>query len=950
MDPSKGRGRGLALLQALKKSQMMDSPQQPEEVSPEVTPGPSVAPSDVRNNNNNSKLRRRLPHQQIYNVDIGIHRSIIFLKVGGSSSVTIGGRGRVAAMMLSKMQNKVGGVSFSPASDVSPSPSVVSKGAGRGLKLLQNLQATKSSDSGGQGDIKQVTQKMAETTISTTTAQTSTIAKNKFYKEVKDTPPVVMKGETGTPVEVTANFIYLNFEENNVFEYEVKYEPDQDYRHLRFKLLNEHNHYFKEKTFDGTTLYVPHRLPDEAANLVSTNPFDNSKVNISIIFRRTRRLSEMIHIYNVLFKHIMKDLQLVRFGRQHFNEHAAIQIPQHKLEVWPGYVTAVDEYEGGLMLTLDSTHRVLRTQSVLSFIKESIQTEGANWKRAMAERLVGSSVMTTYNKKLFRVDSIDDTMTPRSTFEKNDKGQIIKISYIDYYKKNYGIDIMDWDQPMLISRETKKMSGSEAPTDFMICLVPELCQLTGLTDDQRSNFKLMKDVATYTRITPNQRHAAFKKYIQNVMENETAKNRLKGWGLSIAPETINITARTLPPETLFFGNNVKVPGKPTAEWNGDVTKNPVMQAVDILRWSILYTDRDKQVTMDFLDTLKRSCRPMGITVSNPDMVRLPNDRTDSYVMALKKCFSTSLQLIVAICPTARDDRYAAIKKICCADNPVPSQVINARTIMNQQKIRAITQKILLQINCKLGGTLWNIAIPYKTAMIIGIDSYHDASRKKRSVCAFVASYNQTMTHWYSKAVFQERGQEIVDSLKSCLVDSLKHYLRTNGKLPDRIIIYRDGVGDGQLKLVKQYEIPQLEVCFSLVGVTYKPTLTYVVVQKRINTRIFMKAGRGYENPHPGTVVDHDITRRDWYDFLIVSQKVNQGTVTPTHYVVVHDDSGMTPDQCQRLTYKMCHLYYNWPGTVRVPAPCQYAHKLAYLVGQNIHQQPSELLSDKLFFL
>lgn len=43
-------------------------------------------------------------------------------------------------------------------------------------------------------------------------------------------------------------------------------------------------------------------------------------------------------------------------------------------------------------------------------------------------------------------------MTPRSTFEKNEKGTIIKISYIDYYKKNYGIDIMDWDQPMLISR------------------------------------------------------------------------------------------------------------------------------------------------------------------------------------------------------------------------------------------------------------------------------------------------------------------------------------------------------------------------------------------------------------------------------------------------------------------------------------------------------------------
>ncbi|XP_053610721.1 piwi-like protein Ago3 [Plodia interpunctella] len=920
-DPSRGRGRGLALLQALKKSQMMDSPPTSEEPSPEPTPLPSAAPS------------------------------VASTDVNPPTTTSIGGRGRIAAMLLSKMHQRPGEPTFTPAGDISPSAPPPIRGAGRGLKLLQNLKAVTSAEVGASGDMKQLTQKMAESSVSSTVPSTvQTSAKNKYFREVKDTPPVVMKGQTGTPVHCTANFIYLNFEENNVFEYEAKFEPEQDYKHLRFKLLNEHSQYFKEKTFDGTTLYVPHMLPEEATNLVSVNPFDNSKVHISIIFRRTRRLSEMIHIYNVLFKHIMKDLQLVRFGRQHFNEHAAIQIPQYKLEVWPGYVTAVDEYEGGLMLTLDSTSRVLRTQSVLSFIKETVQTDGANWKKAMAEKLIGCSVMTTYNKKLFRVDSIDDTMTPRSTFEKIENGETVKISYIDYYKNNYGIEIKDWDQPMLISRQTKRMPGSEAPTDFMICLVPELCQLTGLTDEQRNNFRLMKDVATYTRITPNQRHRAFKQYIQNVLNNETAKKRLAGWGLSIAKETIDITARTLPPEDLYFGRNSKVPGKPDANWNAEVTRNAVMQAVDVLRWALLYTDRDRQITMDFVDILKRSGGPMGINVSAPEMVRLPNDRTDSYVTALKKCFNPSLQLIVCICPTSRDDRYSAIKKICCADNPVPSQVINARTLMNQKKVRGITQKILLQINCKLGGTLWNISIPMKTAMIVGIDSYHDASRKKRSVCAFVASYNQSMTHWYSRAVFQERGQEIVDSLKSCLVDALKHFLNTNGHFPERIIIYRDGVGDGQLKLLQQYEIPQMKIGFSVVHERYSPMLTYVVVQKRINTRIFMKTGHGYENPPPGTVVDHAITRRDWYDFLIASQKVEQGTVTPTHYIVVHDSSGMSPDQCQRLTYKLCHLYYNWPGAVRVPAPCQYAHRLAQLVGQSIHHQPSEALADKLFFL
>ena len=64
-----------------------------------------------------------------------------------------------------------------------------------------------------------------------------------------------------------------------------------------------------------------------------------------------------------------------------------------------------------------------------------------------------------------------------------------------------------------------------------------------------------------------------------------------------------------------------------------------------------------------------------------------------------------------------------------------------------------------------------------------------------------------------------------------------------------------------------------------------------------------------------------------YDFLLVSQKVRQGTVTPVHYNIIYDTTKLGPDKFQRLSYKLTHLYFNWPGTVRVPAPCQYAHKL-----------------------
>ena len=68
-----------------------------------------------------------------------------------------------------------------------------------------------------------------------------------------------------------------------------------------------------------------------------------------------------------------------------------------------------------------------------------------------------------------------------------------------------------------------------------------------------------------------------------------------------------------------------------------------------------------------------------------------------------------------------------------------------------------------------------------------------------------------------------------------------------------------------------------------------------------------------------------------YDFFLVSQSVRQGTVNPTSYNVVMDTSGLKPEHLQKLTYKLTHLYYNWPGTVRVPAPCQYAHKVSSVI-------------------
>lgn len=73
-------------------------------------------------------------------------------------------------------------------------------------------------------------------------------------------------------------------------------------------------------------------------------------------------------------------------------------------------------------------------------------------------------------------------------------------------------------------------------------------------------------------------------------------------------------------------------------------------------------------------------------------------------------------------------------------------------------------------------------------------------------------------------------------------------------------------------------------------------------------------------------------------------------MNPTHYIVLHDNSDIKPDVIQKFAYACSFMYFNWSGTIRVPAMCQYAHKAAGLVGQHMGVEPSKELADKLYYL
>lgn len=150
-------------------------------------------------------------------------------------------------------------------------------------------------------------------------------------------------------------------------------------------------------------------------------------------------------------------------------------------------------------------------------------------------------------------------------------------------------------------------------------------------------------------------------------------------------------------------------------------------------------------------------------------------------------------------------------------------------------------------------------------MVCGVDVYHDAKSRGRSVVGFTASINQLATRWFSNVHFQNAGEELINGLKLFLVSACREYhplswcvfsflfvlnhlslhtltgkyYNVNHELPQKIVLYRDCVGDGQLNHVSEHEVPQIIESLKCFGSDYNPSLTIVIVQKRINTRLFL---------------------------------------------------------------------------------------------------------------
>ena len=307
------------------------------------------------------------------------------------------------------------------------------------------------------------------------------------------------------------------------------------------------------------------------------------------------------------------------------------------------------------------------------------------------------------------------------------------------------------------------------------------------------------------------------------------------------------------------------------------------------------------------------------------------------------------KVILVILPSADRWLYARIKYY--GDVKYGIHTINAvgSKIQKTRGQEMYFGNLALKFNVKGAGVAHDVKNTLEgpvgnNTILFGIDVTHPSpgsSEEAPSIACVVANTNSTLFHWPGSIRPQKGRKEMVDNLTQMVLERLDVWKKYNqNRLPDKVVIYRDGVSEGQFDTVLKEELPFFQAAYKDRYGAEKnwPKTAIIIVGKRHHTRFYPtqaneadqdpNKGTGSWNCQPGTVVDRGIVGRVIREFYLQAHQGLQGTTRPAHYSVIKDDVGFSADQLERFTLNLCYYFARCTRAVSICPPAYYADLLA----------------------
>ncbi|XP_063548483.1 protein argonaute-2 [Cydia strobilella] len=783
-------------------------------------------------------------------------------------------------------------------------------------------------------------------------------------------------GHEGRPIMLRANHFQISMPRGYVHHYDVNIQPDKCPRKVNREIVETMVHCYNKifgalkPVFDGrNNLYTRDPLPigNDRVELEVILPGEGKdrvfRVTIKWVAQvslfaleealegRTRQIPyDAILALDVVMRHL-PSMMYTPVGRSFFSSPEGYYHPLGGgREVWFGFHQSVRPSQWKMMLNIDvSATAFYKAQPVIEFMCEVLDIRDINDQRKpltdsqrvkFTKEIKGLKIEITHcgtMKRKYRVCNVTRRPAQMQSFPLQlENGQTVECTVAKYFLDKYKMKLRYPHLPCL-------QVGQEHKHTY---LPLEVCNIV---PGQRC-IKKLTDMQTSTMIKATARSAPDReREINNLVRRANFNTDLyvKEFGLTISNNMMEVRGRVLPPPKLQYGGRVSSLGGQALPNQGvwDMRGKQFFMGVEIRVWAIACFAPQRTVREDalknFTQQLQKISNDAGMPIiGQPCFCKYATgpDQVEPMFKYLKSTF-VQLQLVVVVLP-GKTPVYAEVKRVGDTVLGMATQCVQAKNV-NKTSPQTLSN-LCLKINVKLGG-INSILVPSlrpkvfnEPVIFLGVDVTHPPAgdNKKPSIAAVVGSMDAHPSRYAATVRVQQHRQEIVHEMSSMVQELLiMFYKSTGGFKPHRIIMYRDGISEGQFIHVLQHELTAVrEACIKLEA-EYKPGITFIVVQKRHHTRLFCadkkeQSGKSGNIP-AGTTVDLGITHPTEFDFYLCSHQGIQGTSRPSHYHVLWDDNHFGSDELQCLTYQLCHTYVRCTRSVSIPAPAYYAHLVAF---------------------
>ncbi|UMM39373.1 hypothetical protein L5515_016456 [Caenorhabditis briggsae] len=577
---------------------------------------------------------------------------------------------------------------------------------------------------------------------------------------------------------------------------------------------------------------------------------------------------------------------------------------------------------------------------------------------------------------------------PNSTFEFFDERARREISVAEYFLAAYNYRIRYPNLPCL-QKKPSRMNPHRLvlyPMELVSLLVDPIRYTGAVTE------KLKGDLIKYTTLSADHRRLVLQHVIgqkaigdcPQIVDNED--RYMQNRGIRIGKEMLSVKACRLPAPEVVYGNTTFMDTENRGEWKA-LTNDPIRT---VLEDAVYMRNRNRnapKLKKRLLGSILKIGSPMNSTGFEIDdsgyhhLMRAIHEAGQPVCWQIPELGQAAIQgsteyLQGRDLPGTIFDWFISLKKNLDEYKQSEDEVIvplvfvifevrfttlnlerqdfqndyNLFKFLADNEVGIFTQGMLKKtfnnigstpVTCKFTSQIVEKIGETEPTLLLGVDVSHPSTRdlkgedhvKRLSIATVVGNIDLDCTEYRASSKIQDVGEERIVRFENEILERISNFVQFTGKRPAHIVIYRDGLSEGDFQRTLYEEKRSVETACRSIAADFNPTLTYIVVTKRHHTRFFLKneeeglAEQGF-NVRPGTLVEDTVTTKNYYDFFLTTQVGQIGLARPTHYYVLHNDWKVPATFWPTVTHALTYLFCRSTSTVNFPAPVLYAHLAA----------------------